>query len=184
MSAGPGGYSHGVPAEALCLVELPDPRQDFRPHAPPLGLPIGIFGHREAVGAPPLGQLQRLLVAPLSEDGLRQGRARCSRDTRTLRSPRSARRPCAARARLLPGRRRAARCGLQSKVCERGRGRAPQPTVVPVRRTRARRVTPVVTQFGIDLGTLLGGVIIVENIFGLPASASWPSNRSRRSTYR
>jgi len=53
-----------------------------------------------------------------------------------------------------------------------------------VRRTRARRVTPVVTQFGIDLGTLLGGVIIVENIFGLPASASWPSNRSRRSTYR
>ena len=29
-------------------------------------------------------------------------------------------------------------------------------------------VTPVVTQFGIDLGTLLGGVIIVESIFGLP----------------
>jgi peptide/nickel transport system permease protein len=29
-------------------------------------------------------------------------------------------------------------------------------------------ITPVVTQFGIDLGTLLGGVIIVENIFGLP----------------
>jgi peptide/nickel transport system permease protein len=29
-------------------------------------------------------------------------------------------------------------------------------------------VAPVVTQFGIDLGTLLGGVIIVENIFGLP----------------
>jgi len=29
-------------------------------------------------------------------------------------------------------------------------------------------VSPVMTQFGIDLGTLLGGVIIVENIFGLP----------------
>jgi peptide/nickel transport system permease protein len=29
-------------------------------------------------------------------------------------------------------------------------------------------ITPIVTQFGIDLGTLLGGVIIVENIFGLP----------------
>jgi peptide/nickel transport system permease protein len=29
-------------------------------------------------------------------------------------------------------------------------------------------LTPVVTQFGIDLGTLLGGVIIVENVFGLP----------------
>jgi peptide/nickel transport system permease protein len=28
-------------------------------------------------------------------------------------------------------------------------------------------LTPVVTQFGIDFGTLLGGVIIVENIFGL-----------------
>jgi peptide/nickel transport system permease protein len=29
-------------------------------------------------------------------------------------------------------------------------------------------ITPLVTQFGIDLGTLLGGVIIVENVFGLP----------------
>jgi peptide/nickel transport system permease protein len=29
-------------------------------------------------------------------------------------------------------------------------------------------LTPIVTQFGIDLGTLLGGVIIVESIFGLP----------------
>jgi peptide/nickel transport system permease protein len=29
-------------------------------------------------------------------------------------------------------------------------------------------LTPVVTQFGIDFGTLLGGVIIVESIFGLP----------------
>src|SRR4029077_6543705 len=27
-------------------------------------------------------------------------------------------------------------------------------------------LTPIVTQFGIDFGTLLGGVIIVENIFG------------------
>ena len=29
-------------------------------------------------------------------------------------------------------------------------------------------LTPVITQFGIDLGTLLGGAIIIENIFGLP----------------
>jgi peptide/nickel transport system permease protein len=29
-------------------------------------------------------------------------------------------------------------------------------------------LTPVVTQFGIDLGTLLGGAIVVENVFGLP----------------
>ncbi len=29
-------------------------------------------------------------------------------------------------------------------------------------------LTPVVTQFGIDLGTLLGGAIITENVFGLP----------------
>jgi peptide/nickel transport system permease protein len=29
-------------------------------------------------------------------------------------------------------------------------------------------LTPVVTQLGIDFGTLLGGVIVVENIFGLP----------------
>ena len=27
---------------------------------------------------------------------------------------------------------------------------------------------PVVTQFGIDLGVLLGGAIVVETIFGLP----------------
>ena len=26
----------------------------------------------------------------------------------------------------------------------------------------------MVTQFGIDLGTLLGGVIVIENVFGLP----------------
>jgi peptide/nickel transport system permease protein len=29
-------------------------------------------------------------------------------------------------------------------------------------------LTPVMTQLGIDVGTLLGGVIVVENIFGLP----------------
>ena len=29
-------------------------------------------------------------------------------------------------------------------------------------------LTPVVTQFGIDLGTLLGGAIVTENVFGLP----------------
>jgi peptide/nickel transport system permease protein len=29
-------------------------------------------------------------------------------------------------------------------------------------------MTPVVTQFGIDVGTLLGGVIVTETIFGLP----------------
>ena len=33
-------------------------------------------------------------------------------------------------------------------------------------------VTPVVTQFGIDLGTLLGGVIVVEIVFGLPGTRS------------
>jgi len=30
-------------------------------------------------------------------------------------------------------------------------------------------LTPVVTQFGIDLGTLLGGIIVTETVFGLPA---------------
>ena len=29
-------------------------------------------------------------------------------------------------------------------------------------------LTPVVTQFGIDLGMLLGGVIVTETVFGLP----------------
>ena len=29
-------------------------------------------------------------------------------------------------------------------------------------------LTPVVTQFGLDLGTLLGGVVVTETVFGLP----------------
>ena len=29
-------------------------------------------------------------------------------------------------------------------------------------------LTPVVTQFGLDLGTLLGGIIVTETVFGLP----------------
>jgi len=29
-------------------------------------------------------------------------------------------------------------------------------------------LTPAVTQLGIDLGTVLGGAIITENVFGLP----------------
>lgn len=33
-------------------------------------------------------------------------------------------------------------------------------------------ITPVVTEFGIDLGTLLGGVIVTESVFGLPGLGS------------
>jgi peptide/nickel transport system permease protein len=33
-------------------------------------------------------------------------------------------------------------------------------------------LTPVVTQFGIDFGTLLGGVIVTENVFGMPGLGS------------
>jgi peptide/nickel transport system permease protein len=33
-------------------------------------------------------------------------------------------------------------------------------------------MTPVVTEFGIDLGTLLGGVIVTESIYGLPGLGS------------
>jgi peptide/nickel transport system permease protein len=29
-------------------------------------------------------------------------------------------------------------------------------------------ITPIVTQFGIDLATVLGGAIITETVFGLP----------------
>jgi peptide/nickel transport system permease protein len=43
----------------------------------------------------------------------------------------------------------------------------PERTVV-YRHGLRSALTPVVTQFGIDFGTLLGGVIIIENIFGLP----------------
>ncbi|MGH9064617.1 MAG: ABC transporter permease [Acidimicrobiales bacterium] len=39
---------------------------------------------------------------------------------------------------------------------------------VIVRHGLRSALTPVVTQFGIDLGTLLGGVIVTETVFGLP----------------
>jgi peptide/nickel transport system permease protein len=29
-------------------------------------------------------------------------------------------------------------------------------------------LTPIVTQFGLDIGTLLGGVVVTETVFGLP----------------
>jgi len=37
-----------------------------------------------------------------------------------------------------------------------------------VRHALRAALTPVATQFGIDLGILLGGTVIVEQIFGLP----------------
>jgi peptide/nickel transport system permease protein len=38
-------------------------------------------------------------------------------------------------------------------------------------------LTPVVTQLGVDLGTLLGGVIVTEQVFGLPGlgQLAWQS---------
>jgi peptide/nickel transport system permease protein len=39
---------------------------------------------------------------------------------------------------------------------------------VVIRHALRSALTPVVTQFGIDLGTLLGGAIVTENVFGLP----------------
>ena len=43
-------------------------------------------------------------------------------------------------------------------------------------------MTPVVSQLGIDIGALLGGVLVVEQVFGLQGSASRPSPRSARAT--
>jgi peptide/nickel transport system permease protein len=34
-------------------------------------------------------------------------------------------------------------------------------------------LTPVVTMFGIDFGTLLGGAIITETVFNLPGLGAW-----------
>ena len=39
---------------------------------------------------------------------------------------------------------------------------------VVIRHALRSALTPVVTQFGIDLGVLLGGAIVTENVFGLP----------------
>lgn len=45
------------------------------------------------------------------------------------------------------------------------------------RHTLRAALTPVVTQFGIDVGTLLGGVIITETVFSLPG-LGWASIQS------
>ena len=45
-------------------------------------------------------------------------------------------------------------------------------------------LTPVVSQFGIDLGRLLGGAIITENVFGCPASVRPRCTPSRPRTCR
>jgi peptide/nickel transport system permease protein len=39
---------------------------------------------------------------------------------------------------------------------------------VIVRHGLRAALTPVVTQFGIDIGTLLGGVVVTETVFSLP----------------
>ena len=39
---------------------------------------------------------------------------------------------------------------------------------VTLRHALRSSLTPVVTQFGIDLGTLMGGAIVTEVVFGLP----------------
>ena len=53
---------------------------------------------------------------------------------------------------------------------------------VIVRHGLRSALTPVVTQFGIDLGTLLGGVVVIETVFSLPGPRARP--RSTRSTSR
>ena len=46
-------------------------------------------------------------------------------------------------------------------------------------------LTPIVTQFGIDLGQLLGGVVVTETVFSLPGPrARPPSTRSTSRTCR
>ena len=39
---------------------------------------------------------------------------------------------------------------------------------VTVRHGLRAAMTPIVTQFGLDLGALLGGVVVTETVFGLP----------------
>ena len=34
-------------------------------------------------------------------------------------------------------------------------------------------LTPIVTQFGIDVGSLLGGVVVTETVFAIPGMGSW-----------
>ena len=43
-------------------------------------------------------------------------------------------------------------------------------------------LTPVITLAALDLGLLLGGTILVETVFNIPASGAMPSRRSRTAT--
>ena len=70
----------------------------------------------------------------------------------------------------------------------------PDDVVGPFKGIREQRVvyrhalrsalTPVVTQFGIDLGTLLGGIIVTETVFGPLAWARRSTTRSAGKTCR
>ena len=46
----------------------------------------------------------------------------------------------------------------------------------PAARRCAARSRPVVTQFGIDVGALLGGVVVTETVFSLPGLGNPPIN--------
>ena len=48
----------------------------------------------------------------------------------------------------------------------RSKGLSERRVVVPARRC-GRALTPVVSQLGIDVGTLLGGVVVVETVYGI-----------------
>jgi peptide/nickel transport system permease protein len=59
----------------------------------------------------------------------------------------------------------------------------PERRVITVHGLRSA-LTPVVTLAGLDIGTALGGVIITETLFGIPASAGRSSRRSTTRTCR
>ena len=45
-------------------------------------------------------------------------------------------------------------------------------------------ITPIVTVLGLDIGLLLGGAILTETVFNIPASAGWPTRGSSTPTCR
>jgi peptide/nickel transport system permease protein len=70
--------------------------------------------------------------------------------------------------------------GLHPHRAREGAVRAP----VIFRHGLRSAITPIITVLGLDIGILLGGAILTESVFGIPASGAWPSTPSSATTSR
>jgi hypothetical protein len=77
---GSGDDRDGFTAESFGLAEVPSAGQELGPHAPPGDVRFGVLGHREALGSPPLGEMESFLLASLHRESIDEQR----RDAREI----------------------------------------------------------------------------------------------------